>query len=68
MAMRSFLLQLTMELSQAVDQAAEDAGESRNAFIERTLWRSKAIRDAADSLGIDRTERRGRGRPRKDEE
>ena len=58
--MRNLNLQITDELFAAVETARGDA--PRNPWIESTLWRTKAVRDAADVAGVAKPERPAEGR------
>jgi hypothetical protein len=65
MKLKPVFLEITEELIAALDLARGD--EPRNAFIERTLWNSAAVKSAAKSAGIKKPVRRKPGRPRKDQ-
>ena len=62
--MKKILLQLTEETLTAVDHARGET--ARNPWIESALKRTKAVREAADELGIELPKSRpdGRGRPK----
>ncbi len=58
--MKNLNLQITEELFAAVETAR---GESpRNPWIESALWRTKAVRDAADAAGVAKPARPAEGR------
>lgn len=61
--MKQILFELTEELKAAID-AAKPAGETRNAFLERSLWTVPAIKKAATKAGIEKPVRRQPGRPK----
>ena len=56
-----FTLEISPELAAAIEQAL--AGKHRNPAIEAWLWQAKPIREAAKRMGIDKPQRRKRGRP-----
>jgi hypothetical protein len=58
--MKSLNLQITEELFAAVETARGE--QPRNPWIESTLWRAKAVRDAADAAGIAKPARPAEGR------
>jgi hypothetical protein len=60
--MKQILFELTEELFAALDAGKGD--ETRNAFIERCLWSSAAVKRAAKQLGIEKPARRKPGRPK----
>jgi len=64
--MRRFLLEITPELHAALTAACGPRG--RNAMIERLLWASRTVREAARRVGVARPERPRVGRPRKNGE
>jgi hypothetical protein len=61
--MKRFLLEITDELDDAIAAALD--GKSRNAAIEDWLWRIGDVKQAAKANGIERKQRLGRGRPKK---
>ncbi|MDA1052597.1 MAG: hypothetical protein O3C40_19245 [Planctomycetota bacterium] len=63
--MKRFLLEITDELDAAIAAAVGD--KSRNAAIEDWLWRIGDVKQAAKAKSIERTQRLGRGRPKKSE-
>jgi hypothetical protein len=64
--MKRLLLEVTEELLKVLDAGKAD-DESRNAFIERCLWSSPAIKRTAAELGIAKPVRRKRGKPSRSE-
>lgn len=58
--MKSLNLQITEELFAAVETARGE--QPRNPWIESTLWRAKAVRDAADAAGVAKPTRPAEGR------
>jgi hypothetical protein len=61
MTMVRFMLEISPELSAAVDAARAD--RYRNPAIEEWLWRERQIREAAKRIGVEKPFRRKRGRP-----
>lgn len=60
--MKQILFELTDELLAVLDAGKGD--ETRNAFIERCLWSSAAVKRTAKTVGIEKPERRKPGRPK----
>lgn len=58
--MRKFLLEITEELHASIDVARGAA--PRNPWLERELWKLKAIRDGAKIAGVENPRRPMEGR------
>ena len=56
-----FTMEISPELSTAIDEAL--AGRHRNPAIEEWLWQQRQVKEAAKRKGIEKPQRRKRGRP-----
>lgn len=63
MTMKRILLEISPELSAAIDAAR--GARPRNPAIEHWLWRATEVKRAAAVLGVRRPERPRVGRPKK---
>lgn len=61
--MKQVLLEITEELLAAIDASKGD--ETRNAYIERCLWKVGTIKSAANELGIEKPVRPKWGKTKK---